>query len=151
MNTPYYSQQQHDTQGSGANAGFTLIEMLVTLVILSILTIAAYPSYVAWIVKAHRSDAMATLTQDQTLLERCYAQSFTYVGCTSLPAFPQTSTQGFYSIALSNLTATTYTLTATPIGSQARDERCASMSIDQSGQRTAANSAAVAQTECWNP
>lgn len=131
--------------------GFTLIEMLITLVVMSVLTIVAYPSYVAWIVKAHRSDAMATLTQDQSLLERCYAQSFTYVGCTSLPAFPQTSTQGFYSIALSNLTATTYTLTATAIGAQVRDKTCTTMSIDQSGQKTAANNAAVSKTECWNP
>ncbi len=131
--------------------GFTLIEILIALVVLSILTIVSYPSYVAWIVKAHRSDAMATMTQDQTLLERCYAQSFTYVGCASLPAFPQTSTQGFYSIALSNLTATTYTLTATPIGPQVRDTICATMSIDQSGQKTAANNAAASQTACWNP
>ena len=142
--TSMINQQKNDR-------GFTLIEMLITLVILSVLTIVAYPSYVAWIVKANRSDAMATLTQDQTLLERCYAQAFTYVGCASLPAFPQASTQGFYSINISNLTATTYTLTATPVGPQVRDTICATMSLDQSGQKTAANNAAVSQTACWNP
>lgn len=140
-----------NTMISQKSIGFTLIEMLVTLVIMSVLTIMVYPSYVAWIVKANRADAIATLTQDQVLLERCYAQSFTYVGCASVPAFPQTSTQGFYSISLSNLTATTYTLTATPVGPQVRDKICATMSIDQSGQKTAANNAAVSQTECWNP
>lgn len=135
-----------------SNTGFTLIEMLITLVVLSVLTIMAYPSYVAWIVKANRSDAMATLSQDQTILERCYAQTFAYNGaCASLPAFPQASTQGFYSVALSNLTATTYTLTATPVGQQVRDTTCVSMSIDQSGQKTAINNAGASESACWNP
>lgn len=132
-------------------AGFTLIEMLVVLIVISILTVIAYPSYVAWIVKSHRSDAMATLTQDQSLLERCYAQAFTYVGCATLPAFPQASPQGFYSINVANLTATTYTLTATPVGSQVRDKICASMSVDQSGQKNAVNTGGVSQTACWTP
>lgn len=129
--------------------GFTLIEMLITLVVLCILTVIAYPSYMTWIVKARRSDAMSTLTQDQVLLERCYAQSFTYTGCATLPTFPQASTQGFYSITLSNLTATTYTLTATATGSQIRDTTCTTMGVDQIGQKTAANNAGVAQTVCW--
>lgn len=143
--------ENRDEQLLKYTKGFTLIEMLITLVIMSVLTMLVYPSYVAWIVKANRADAISAITQDQVLLERCYAQSFTYVGCSSLPAFPQTSTQGFYSIALSNLSATTYTLTATPIGSQVRDTTCATMSVDQSGQKTAANDSAVSQTACWNP
>ena len=133
------------------HVGFTLIEMLITLVVLCILTIVAYPSYVAWIVKAHRSDAMAALSQDQALLERCYAQSFTYIGCATLPAFSQASAQGFYTITLSNLTATTYALTATTTGSQTRDTTCAAMGVDQTDQKTAVNNAAVSQTACWNP
>ena len=131
--------------------GFTLIELLIALVILSILTMIAYPSYVRWIVKANRSDAMSTLTQDQIILERCYAQSFSYVGCSSLPAFPQASPQGFFSIAVSNLTASTYTLTATAAGSQVRDTTCRTMALDQANQKTAANSSGTAQTACWNP
>jgi type IV pilus assembly protein PilE len=132
--------------------GFTLIEMLISLIIFSILTVIAYTSYVNWIVKSNRADAMATLSQDQVILERCYAQTFAYNNaCSSLPTFPQTSPQGYYTITLSNLTATTYTLTATATGSQVRDKTCTTMSVDQANQKTAANNASVAQTICWQP
>ncbi len=126
--------------------GFTLIELLIVMVIVAILTGIAYPSYRAWILKSHRSDAMATLTQDQTILERCYAQNFSYNGvCPSLTSFPQTSPQGYYTITLSNQTATTYTLTATPIGTQALDITCAMFTVDQTNLKTAT------QPECWAP
>ena len=60
---------------------------------------------------------MSTLTADQTIIERCYAQSFSYqAACAALPTFPQTTPQGYYTITVANLAATTYTFTATPVG-----------------------------------
>jgi type IV pilus assembly protein PilE len=86
------------------------------------------------------------------ILERCYSQNFSYTAaCGALPAFPQVSPEGFYNINISNLTATTYTLTATPLGSQADDTKCANMSINQANVKTAVDSSATAQSECWNP
>lgn len=132
--------------------GFTLIELMIVVVIIGILAIIAYPSYVSYILKSRRSDALATLTQDQITLERCYAQNFSYVqACGSLPTFPQTSAQGYYSINLTNLGATTYTLTATPTGSQTEDTTCARFSVDQANVKTAVDSSGTAQTVCWNP
>lgn len=126
--------------------GFTLIEMLSVVVIVAILIGIAYPSYRSWVLKSHRSDAMATLSQDQGILERCYAQNFNYSGgCASLPTFPQTSPQGYYSITLTNQSATTYTLTATAIGTQTLDADCLTMSVNQANQKTAT------QNSCWNP
>lgn len=126
--------------------GFTLIELLIVLVVIAILTTIAYPSYRTWILKSHRSDAMAILSQDQAIIERCYAQTFTYNGaCASLPTFPQTSPQGFYNITLTNRTATTYTLTAAATGTQTLDTECINMSTNQANQRTAT------QAACWNP
>ncbi|KTC83755.1 type IV pilin protein [Legionella cincinnatiensis] len=130
--------------------GFTLIDLMIALVIMAILITIAYPSYLRFLLKARRSDALVTLAQDQIFLERCYAQNFSYTTCTSLPPFPQTSAQGFYSITLSNLGATTYTLTATPRGSQTKDTTCASMTVDQANVKTAVDSSGTAQTICWN-
>ncbi|MBL7480396.1 type IV pilin protein [Legionella bononiensis] len=132
--------------------GFTLIELLIALVIIGILVAFAYPSYLQFIQKSRRADALAILTQDQIILERCYSQNFSYLAaCGAKPTFPQTTPEGFYSINVSNLTATTYTLTATPLGSQIQDTKCASMSVNQANVKTAVDSTATAQTECWNP
>jgi type IV pilus assembly protein PilE len=132
--------------------GFSLIELAIVLAIVGILAAIAYPSYSSYILKTRRSDAMAILTQDQITLERCYSLNFSYnAACAALPAFPQTSAQGFYSITLSNLGASTYTLTATPKGSQVKDTTCTTMTVNQVNVRTAANNGGAAQTICWNP
>ena len=134
------------------SSGFTLIELLVAMVIFAILAAVAYPSYLTYLNKSRRTDAMGVLSQDQLILERCYSQNFSYTAaCGALPTFPQSSPQNFYDITISNLTASTYTLTATPKGVQASDTTCASMSVNQANVRTASNSANASQSKCWNP
>ncbi|MFA6303426.1 MAG: type IV pilin protein [Legionella sp.] len=132
--------------------GFSLIELIIVIAIIGILAAIAYPSYSQYILKSRRSDAMTTLSQDQIMLERCYSQNFSYnAACPSLPAFPQTSLQGFYQITISGLSASGYTLTAVPIGAQAKDTTCASMTVNQANVKTASNAGGTSQTECWNP
>lgn len=131
--------------------GFTLIELLIALVILGILVAIAYPSYSQYILRTHRADALSTLAQDQVLLERCYSQTFSYSGaCASLPNFPQTSNQGYYTINLSNLSTSSYTLTAVPKGNQTKDTTCANFTVNQANVRTASDNSGNAQTSCWN-
>ena len=137
---------QRERANDNKNHGFTLIELMIVVVIVGILMAIAFPSYRAWILKSHRSDAMASLAQNQAILERCYAQNFTYNGtCGSLPSFPQNSPQGYYIITLTNQTATTYTLTATATDTQALDTTCETFSVDQSNLKTAT------QAACWTP
>lgn len=57
-------------------SAFTLVEVLISMVIVGILVSIAYPSYLQYIQKSRRADAHATLTQDQIILERCYSQNF---------------------------------------------------------------------------
>lgn len=132
--------------------GFTLVELLIVMVIMGILTAIAYPSYVNYIYRSHRSDALATLSQIQLILERCYSQYFSYsVACTAKPSFPSTTPQGFYSINVSNLGTSSYTLTATPIGMQVKDTTCSSISVNQANVRTATDNTGASQSVCWNP
>jgi type IV pilus assembly protein PilE len=135
-----------------SSQGFTLLELLITMVILGILLSLAYPAYRSYLLKSRRSDALVSLSQNQLILERCYSQNFAYnVACGALPTFPQISQQGFYSIAISNTGATTYTLTATPRGTQVKDTTCATMTVNQANVKTATDSGGSAQTTCWNP
>ena len=135
-----------------SNRGVTLIELMIVVAIVGILAAVAYPSFQSYIVRSRRADALTALSQVQVIIERCYAQNFSYSQtCVALPAFPLVSPQGFYSVGLSNLTATTYTLTATVVGSQTKDTQCASFTIDQANQKTAQNAGGNAQDLCWNP
>jgi type IV pilus assembly protein PilE len=132
--------------------GFTLIEVMIVVCIIGILVTISYPSYVSYLLKSRRADAMAALAQDQITLERCYAQNFAYnQTCSSLPTFPQASAQGYYRITLTNLGPTTYTLTATAVGGQTEDTTCATFTVDQANVKAAVDSSGTAQTICWNP
>lgn len=131
--------------------GFTLIELIIAVTIVGILSVIVYPVYTNYTLKSRRSDALATLTQDQMAFERCYAQNFSYnAACTSMPTFPQVTPQGYYSIALSNFGASTYTLTATPIGPQVKDTTCSNITINQANVKTATDNSATPQPICWN-
>ena len=132
-----------------SQCGFTLIELMIVVVIVGILSAIAYPAYTSYVLRTRRSDAFAALAQDQTILERCYAQNFAYNNAACPTSFPN-SPQGYYAIALSNQAASTYTLTATPLGPQVADTACASISVDQANQKNALDSSGNQSTVCWN-
>ena len=106
--------------------GFTLIELMVVVVIVSILADIVYPSFTQYVVKANRTAAQAQMMdianrQQQFLLaNRSYAsktelESSGY----SLPA--DVSTRYSYTIDLGSGAVPSYTITFTPIGSQTDD------------------------------
>lgn len=108
--------------------GFTLMEVMVTVVIVGILAAIAFPSYQDSLRKSRRTDAKNALTQAVANMERYYNQNNTYAAatmCTSTPPICTTlgtcsggfctTTEGNYTIALSNIAANTFTITATPL------------------------------------
>lgn len=53
--------------------GFTLIELMVTVIILSIIVAIAYPSYTRYTTQTRRSDAQIELTQTANRLEKYFS------------------------------------------------------------------------------
>jgi len=124
--------------------GFSFIELCIVIAIVVILVTIAYPNYSNFVLKSHRSDAIASLLYYQAILERCYSENFSYAEpCKNLPNFPINSSKGYYQINLSNLTATTYLFTAQAIGRQNLDKNCINISIDENHHKIST------RNTCW--
>ncbi len=135
------------------NRGFTLIELMVVVAIIAILAGIAYPSYIEHVKKTRRSAAAACLTERAQYMERFYTTNMAYDRDTNNNAvsIPDTACKAdsapYYTFnnPPSNLGSTTYTVTATPIGSQASDS-CGTLSLTQAGTKLAGG---VANPRCF--
>jgi len=142
----------------GRSAGFSLVELMITVVIAAILAAIAYPSYTQYVHKSRRTDARTALLDLAARQERFFSTQNLYSGTPAElgyagAAFPvqiQSSGQVFYQLSVVTANSrTTYTATATPVGPQATDD-CGSYVIDQLGRQSNSGlkSGATSAT-CW--
>jgi type IV pilus assembly protein PilE len=137
-----------------AVSGFTLIELMVTVAILSILATIAVTSYTSQVQKSRRTEAKSALLDLAGREERLFSTTNTYSQDEAFLGYATVSTQmtnmpfgnGYYQMT-AVATATTYTLTATPVGAQAADATCGSFSVNQLGVQTVSGTGTVAT--CW--
>ena len=140
--------------------GMSLIELLVVVAIIAIVMAFAFPSYERYVVRAKRAIGQNVLLQvadrqQQFFMDnKRFAADMTNLGFAANPWIVDddgSSTvagdvDAVYSIALSNVTATTWTATATPINGQgSRDTDCANLTLTQAGAK--GNSAGGGN--CW--
>lgn len=134
--------------------GFTLIELMITVVVIAILASIAIPSYRTYVQRSTRTEATSALLRIQAQQEKQFLQWNQYATRidTAAPAglnMNATTDGGHYDLAVAAAPNAGYTATATPIASQASDTKCTSFTIDQAGVRQATGSAANPTTECW--
>lgn len=144
-------------------AGFTLIELMVTLVVATILIAIAVPSYQAQVRKSRRTEARNAVMDLATREERYYSVNNNYTNSALQLGYGTTDTAitgqpiggGYYTITVKNsdpMPAATppirasFTITATAVGAQTKDSPCLTFTVDELGTQTSSPSA----TECWN-
>jgi type IV pilus assembly protein PilE len=140
--------------------GFTLVELMIVVAIIALISVIAYPSYMNYVVNTKRNAARNALLQiadrqQQFFMDnKRYAATLTELGLAANPLVLDDqgnptdagNRQAVYSVSLSDLAATTYTITAAPMNGQARhDTKCGSLTLDQAG----AQAASTGATDCW--
>lgn len=105
--------------------GFSLIELMIVVAVAGILAAIAYPSYLDSVQKSRRADAKASLMAAVQRMEAYYARNGSYTGATMANTnISPTSEEGYYTITIPALSASSYTLQAVPTskGNQNGDE-----------------------------
>ncbi|WP_442681947.1 type IV pilin protein [Stenotrophomonas sp. JC08] len=130
---------------AGQQAGFSLIELMIVVVIIAVLASIAYPSYQRHVIKSRRAAVEACLQQHAQLMERHYTTNITYVGAAAPTC--EANLANFYEVGFSGpVTARNYTIQAAPTSRQP-DGACGTLTLNAQGVRTNSGSGTLA--ECW--
>lgn len=141
--------------------GVTLIELMIVIVILAVIASFAYPSYMNYVVDTKRTAATSILLQvadrqqqffmdnkrfTNDLTNLGFANNPLVIADDGRPMANAADSDSTYSVALTNVTATTYTITAAPLNGQAsRDAECGSMTLNQ----TLMKGSSGGGDDCW--
>jgi type IV pilus assembly protein PilE len=138
--------------------GFTLIELMIVVAVVSILAAIAYPTYNDAVRKSRRGQAKTDLLELSQLAERYHTVNRTYVGfgnpsgdgTLQLNGWGNSPRSGtaYYTVKMTQATATSFVLEAQPVSGkgQENDALCKTMIINQAGAKSATG---PDNAECW--
>ncbi len=155
----------------GAQRGFTLVELMVTVLILSILATVAIPSYLNSVRHARRTEAKTAILDIAGREERYFNTNNAYTNIQANLGYG-TSTgamtnyvvgSGYYQVTVyspatgfnpNGPASPSYEIIATPYtAAQQKDTQCMLFTVDSTGKQTANSSAAGNGTDttssCW--
>lgn len=147
--------RSHASASARRVQGFTLVEMVIVVLIISILAAIAYPAYQNHVIKARREAAKGCLLEMQQFMERFYTTNLRYdqtMGGGAAVVLPQCQAgrdvTNHYAVRLDAVTQRTYTLSATPLDRQlAIDTYCGTLGLNNAGNKTKTGSETV--DYCW--
>jgi type IV pilus assembly protein PilE len=128
--------------------GVTLIELIIAVAVVAILAAIAFPSYQEQVRKTRRADGKAELMETAQQLERCYTRFSRYNDGNCGVALPFNSSENYYVVSATVITASAFTLDATPQGAQANDTRCGVLRLTSTGLQGSQGQSTDAN-ECW--
>ncbi len=133
--------------------GFTLIELMITIVVIGILAAIAYPSYTQYMLQARRAEAQSEMLKIQLGLEKWRANQVSYASAEDLTdsintpadlAKTLSDANVYYIITITGPTGSAYTINAAAQGTQEKDTGCTlltPLTLNESGTKTPA--------ACW--
>lgn len=131
-----------------SDKGFSLMELMIALVIISILTVVSATLYSQHVKRARRADAIQTLLAMQLAQENYRASNSSYGTLAQVWNGVSTAQGGYYTLSISNVSGSTYTLTAQATSSQSSDSEngtsCTSLVLAVNGSSETSTPAA-----CW--
>jgi type IV pilus assembly protein PilE len=131
--------------------GFTLIELMIVVAIIAILASIAMPAYNAYILRGKFAEAASSLAATRVKMEQYYQDQRTYAVVAGVPEPCVAPAMVNFTVACSNRTATTYTITATGIA--AKGTGSFAFTLDQDNAKTTAGVAAgwtvPTTNNCW--
>ena len=125
--------------------GFTLIELMIVVAVISILAMIAYPSYQNQVERGRLAEGKAAITQAATRMERCYSTKGTYKNCISSGI---DSESGYYRVSVTAVDNNTFTLTASRVKASGANQ-CGNLTLTQTG-KTGVSGASKSASECWH-
>jgi type IV pilus assembly protein PilE len=141
-------------------AGFTLVELMVTIVIGTILISIAVPSYQLQIRKSRRTEAKTAILDLASREERLFSTTNNYSGAPAdlgyPPPWPQQVGGGYYTVSVTappvvGTAPAKFLITATAINTQLKDTQCLSFTVDQTGLQSSFDSnGAPSNATCLN-
>ncbi len=131
---------------SSGQTGFTLIEVLITVVVFSVIMAIAVPVYQGKVRESRRSEARALLLDAANREQRYFADNTVFTATMTDLGFPNpaVSEQRHYLLDAPVITANSFTVRATAQGSQLADTVCATLSLASTGAKSSTGGGA-----CW--
>jgi type IV pilus assembly protein PilE len=127
--------------------GFSLVEIVIALLIISILSAISFPIYSQYITQQHRIEAEVTLEKLSAALEQYYTLHDTYKNATlTVLHFPEFIAKNNYQLSIT-ASDTYFMLEAKPLAEQAKkDGLCSILTLNSLGERGILG---YSQLNCW--